>query len=193
MDTEPAPGAPFSSTWSPDSSFVPLGQYFVCAWIQDDSFNTAAYAQAPLTIRAPHLSLAASVPRQARVGSRGTFTVTGQIETRAHVGILLLPPRAVVCDESGSVCHFRRLPQCPVSFDKADTLGARIQAHITPFAGASFSEPLRVYRGRVRFRTRLKALSAGVFHLCAYVQEESGDAPPPFGEAHAFAAFRVAP
>ncbi|HET9103676.1 MAG TPA: hypothetical protein VFN55_10010 [Solirubrobacteraceae bacterium] len=185
------PGAPFSQTWKADSSYVALGAYYVCAWVADDRFNTVAAAQAPLTIRPPVLRLSVSVPRHARVGARGTFAVTASLETPSQLGVVLLPPRAYVCDLSGTVCTPRRLTGCPTSYIRAENLASSIQADVTPFLGANFADN-REYHGRVRFRARLKALSAGWFHFCAYAREAPLDAPGALTEARVATAFRVA-
>lgn len=187
----PTPGAPFSYTWKPDySSEQPLGRYYACAWILTDYQYTTAVAQAPLTLRPPILRLSVSVPRHARVGTRGTFTVTGALEAPARVGILLLPSHAHVCNLDGDFCPDRRLSHCPTRYNQADNLASGIQVNATPFLHADFGD--NPFHGRVRFRRRLKALSPGTFHLCAYALENVGGYNPrQAAEGHAFAAFRV--
>jgi hypothetical protein len=190
-DNSFTPGAPFSERWNADSSYVALGSYYICAWTMDDLFNTAAAAQALLTIRPPIFRLSLTVPHHARVGARRLFAVTASLETPSLVGILLLPQRAYVCDLSGTTCKPRRLTSCPASYSRAADLAANSQTNVTPFDGANFADPPQRYHGQVRFRARLKALSPGRFHFCAYAREDAIDAPTPFAEVHASAAFRV--
>ncbi len=76
---------------------------------------------------------------------------------------------------------------------KVNNLVNHVSVNITPFRRANFfSDTSPPYHGKRTFRVRLKARSAGTFNFCAYAREEASDAPPPFTEAHAFAAFRVA-
>ncbi|HZE05000.1 MAG TPA: hypothetical protein VE127_07245, partial [Solirubrobacteraceae bacterium] len=82
--------------------------------------------------------------------------------------------------------------RCPPRYAQADALASSIKLNATPFKYAAFDDNTRDFSGRVRFRRRLKALSAGTFRFCAYAQEHPLDVPPPFTEAHAFAAFHVA-
>jgi hypothetical protein len=184
-------GAPFTQTWKADSESEAVGRYTVCAWTMDDLFNTAAGAQTPLAVRSPILRLSVGTPRHARVGTRGQFTVKASLEVASRVGIALLPPRAVVCDLSGTSCGVRHLTRCPGKYEQADNLVNNAQVSLTPFSHAAFADPVHDYHGRVRFSARLKALSAGTFHLCAYAIEDPEDGPLPFAEGHAFAAFRV--
>jgi hypothetical protein len=171
-------GTAFSKTWSANSSRVALGPYFVCAWVTNDDGQTTARAQAPLTLRAPRLSVSALVPQHARMGTPSTLTVTSRIETRANVLIMLLPPRV--------------RSQCPANINQAARLDTQSHENLTPFRGASLRPPHRVYHGQVKFRARVKPASAGLFHLCAYAQESPPTAPPPLSEAHDFTTFRVA-
>lgn len=137
------------------------GQYLLCAWMQEYSFDSVAIAttSALVNVRSAQSTLTIGGPTYLRPGTTANFTFTGTTEIERQVVATVKRDGGRPCGSSSSV-------------DDGDALiyGDHVQGNYTAFEAPSTWE----------------IDDRGTYRICAWIQEGSGDTAPEAAATYTF-------
>jgi len=172
------PGGAFDVTATARAkNYLAGGDYFMCGWVSDSSRNTVATAQVATAIVRPRLTLKVTPPAAPRKGLRGTFVASGHVDTGAYITVAIIPSKVVVCNDSETACHYKRVRACPRTSEALTNFESTTStAFGYPFPGSEGSDQ-RTVHGDFRLHRALRAATTGTFFLCGYAEEKTADTP----------------